>query len=333
MKDLKLIKQKIIQAKEIVIASHINPDGDSIGSLLSLGLGLEKLGKRVYMISIDGVPKRYALLPGSRRIKKGINKPVDLAIAVDCSNKELLGKAYAIFEKAKDILEIDHHEFRRPFGNLSFIDNNAAAVGELIYMLLEGLKVTINKDIAQNILTSVIVETNSFRLPNVRPITFEICRKLMQRGVDFYKLVDMVFWSTTKESAILSGICLSRCKFINGSNLVWSKVRKKDFQRLKAKDEDVDVVADEMRSIQGVRIAIFFREKSKKYLRVSLRSKGKINVASIAEQYNGGGHFDVAGCIIPNSKKVMDELLESAKELLSSRQARGGLKNGRYAKN
>lgn len=263
MENFKLVKEKILKAKEIIVAGHINPDGDSIGSLLSLGLGLEKLGKRVYMVSVDGVPKRYVLLPGANRIIKKIDKSCDLAIAVDCSNKEILGETFKAFRKAKDILEIDHHDFRRPFGNIHFIDHKAAAVGELIYEILKELKIDITKDIAQNLLTSIIVETDSFSLPNVRFLTFEVCAELIKQGVDFYKLIDMVFWSKTKESAILSGICMTRCKFLKNNRIVWSMITRKDFDKIGGKDEDVDPVSDQMRSIKDVKIAILFREKEK----------------------------------------------------------------------
>jgi len=320
MLDFRRVKQKIVKAKNIIIAGHINPDGDSIGSLLSLGLGIEKLGKKVYMVSADGVPKKYRFLPGASRIIKHTNESVDLAIAVDCSNKEVLGRAYNIFKKAKIILEIDHHEFKRPFGNLFLIDYKASAVGELVYLLLEELKINIDKQIAQNLLTSIIVETDSFRLPNVRALTFEICKELVEKGVNFYKLVDMVFWSRSKQSAVLSGVCLARSKFIDDGRLAWSVIRKKDFDRINGEDEDIDAVADEIRSIQGVEIVVLFREKNKKLLRVSLRSKGKINIAAVAEYYKGGGHFDIAGCTIPNDLKSMNELLDMASSLLHDKQ-------------
>lgn len=318
MHNLKIIKEKIFNAQDIIIAGHLNPDGDSIGSLLSLGLGIKKLKKRVYMVCSDELPKNYNFLPGANLIIKRIHKPADLAIAVDCSNKEILGQTYTIFKKAHDILEIDHHEFRRPFGNLRFIDSNAAAVGELIYVLLNKLHIAITKDIAYNLLTSIVVETNSFRLPHVRPFTFEICIELMKLGADFYKLSDMVFWSKSKESVIISGICLSRCKFLKNNRIAWSIVRQKDFNMVKSKDADVDAVADEMRSIKGVEIAVLFREKENNFLRVSLRSKGKINVARIAEYFQGGGHFDIAGCTIPNNQKSMQELLSLASNLLNA---------------
>jgi len=319
MLNFKQAKQIVTNAREIVVASHINPDGDSIGSLLSLGLGLEKLGKRLHFISADGVPKRYSRLPAAYRIKDSLNKSVDLAIAVDCSNKEILGSAWEIFGRAKTIMEIDHHEFRRPFGKISFIDKKAAAVGELVYKLLGELNVSIDKEIAQNLLTSIIVETDSFRLPAVSAFTFEICYRLMKRGVDFYKLSDMVYWSKTKEAIILSGLALARCKFMQRGRIAWSIVHREDFDLVKGKDEDVDTVADELRSIQGVEIVVLFRQTNKEHIRVSLRSKGRINVAGIAEHYGGGGHFDVAGCSIPNSPASMRELLKIASRLLEAR--------------
>jgi phosphoesterase RecJ-like protein len=316
MHNIKQAKEKILEAKSIAISGHINPDGDSIGSLLSLGLGIEQLGKKVYMVSCDGVPQVYRFLPSAGRIVRKIRETPDLAISVDCSTKEILGKNFAVFKKAKSILEIDHHEFRKPFGELRVVDYKASAVGELIYKLLKELDVVITKDIAQNILTSIIVETNSFRVPTIRAFTFEVCSRLMQVGIDLYKLAESVFWSRTKESVVLLGVCLARCKFISNGKIVWSIVRRSDMLKVKGKDEDADSIITDMNSIKGVKIAILFREKDKKTLRVSLRSKGKVNVGKLAESYGGGGHFDAAGCLVLNSKATIGEFLNSAKSLL-----------------
>ncbi|MDD5495855.1 MAG: bifunctional oligoribonuclease/PAP phosphatase NrnA [Candidatus Omnitrophica bacterium] len=316
MKSFEQAKKKIMGARTILISGHLNPDGDSIGSILSLGLGLERMGKRVYTVSYDGVPKRYRILPGARRIAKRTDKIPDLAIALDCGTSKLLGPTFELFKKAGSILEIDHHQFRTPFGDASLIDNKAAAVGELVYLLLKDLGVEITKDIAQNILTSIIVETSSFRLPNIRHLTFEICAQLMKKDVNFYKLVDTVFWSKSKEASTLMGLCLSRCKFSDNGKLAWSIVRRGDFKAVGGKDEDVDPVVDEIRAVKDVRIALLFRERKNNLLRVSLRSKGKINIASIAEKYGGGGHFDSAGCYIPHKERYIKSVLRSARALL-----------------
>ncbi len=317
-RDIDLFLDHVSKARDIVISSHVNPDGDSIGSLLALGLGLESLGKRVYMLSPDGVPRKYRDLPGASRITKsaGKIKKTDLAIAVDCSNKEILGSGFRAFERSRTIVEIDHHDFRRPFGDICLLDTKAAAVGEMIYGLLGRMGIAITKDIAYNLMTSILIETNSFRLPNVRPDTFEICADLVRTGVDFYNLTETIFWSRSKESIILSGICMARCKFLSGGRIVWSIIKKEDFDAIGGRDEDVDSVADEMRSIRGVKIAVLFRGKDGSGLRVSMRSKNKINVAAIAEHYHGGGHYDVAGCTIPADKGSISSLLERAKALL-----------------
>ena len=173
------------------------------------------------------------------------------------------------------------------------------------------------KEIAENLLTSIIVETNSFRLPATSYFTFKLCSDLAKTGVDFADLTKGVYWAKTKESAILSGICLSRCRFLRDSRIAWSLARQRDFRTVKGKDYDIDAVASEMCAIEGVEIAVLFREKSKRTLRVSLRSKGRINVAGVAEKYNGGGHSDIAGCYIPNNKKSMRELLSFADAALA----------------
>lgn len=316
MNGLERAANAIKKAETIAIASHINPDGDSIGSLLSLGEGVKRLGKKVHMISYNGVPRRYRSLPGAGKIKRNIRKKVDLAISVDCNSPEIIGPPFRVFKKAKDILAIDHHEIREPFEDIAFIDEKAAAVGEMVYALLKKLKVTVDKRIAENILTSLIVETGSFRLPNVSPFTFKLCSELVKTGVDYYKLVDAIFWSASREETILSGICMARSTFIKRGRLVWTIARKKDFRRVHGKDEDVDALADELRAIRGVEIVVFFREKSKEDLRVSLRSKKDINIALLAKEYGGGGHSDVAGCIIPNTPLAMKKLIKRAAKFL-----------------
>jgi phosphoesterase RecJ-like protein len=304
------------EAGSIAVSGHINPDGDSIGSMLALGLGLERLGKSVQMVCPDSVPHRFRSLPGSSKVVSAPTPPIDLAIAVDCGSREMLGNVFGMISSAREILEIDHHDFRRPFGTSTLIDNKAAAVGEIVYALLRRLNVGLTRPIAQNIMTSIIVETNSFRLPNVRPMTLEICADLIKHGVDFYGLVETVFWSRRSQAAMLSGICLSRCVFARGGRLAWSSISRDDFRAARGSDEDVDPVPDEMRSIDKVRVAVLFREQPDGRLRVSLRSKGRINVAGLAESYGGGGHFDVAGCTIDNDEAVVKGFLRKAGSLI-----------------
>jgi phosphoesterase RecJ-like protein len=310
------VTKVILEAKAIAIFCHINPDGDCIGSLLALGLALRRMGKRVFMISPDGLPHKYRTLPGAGLVKRRVSAKIDLAITVDCNNKVMLGEAFEDVRKADVVLEIDHHEFRRPFGDIVLVDTQAGAVGEIIFLLLKKLNKPIAKDIAYNILVSIIVETGSFRFPSYRPLTFRICAELTQKGIDFFRLSELIYWSKTREELLLSGLCLSRCKFIKGGRLIWSIAKIEDFKRIKGKDEHIDAVADEMRAVKKVLIAILFRETANGMLRVSLRSKRKINVARLAQAFGGGGHSDVAGCIVANKPEIKESILRQAEELL-----------------
>jgi len=314
--SLKDILPGILKARTVAISGHANPDGDSIGSILALGLALEGLGKKVYMLCQDDVPLHYRSLPSADRMVKTTNKPVDLAIAVDCSIMDLLDKNIPVFKRARSILEIDHHEFRRPFGDKQFVDYEATAVGELVYMLLKKLKIKINSDIAENLLTSIIVETNLFKLPNVRPFIFAMCADLLKTGLSFSRLVDKIYGPKTKEAMILAAICLLRAKFLKEGRIIWSVLTRKDLNKVNGKDYDADAIANEMNSMKGVEVAVLFREKNKNVLRVGLRSKGDINIGEIAEEYMGGGHFDIAGCYISNSKKSIARILSSVEAML-----------------
>jgi phosphoesterase RecJ-like protein len=228
----------------------------------------------------------------------------------------MTGKNVEVFERARWVIEIDHHRSRTPFGDVLLIDADAACAGELVYELLLELDVPITSDIAQNILTSLLVETNSFRLPGIRPRTFELCSELLKSGVDFYKLAESVYWVTTKETALLTGISLSRCCFSPTGEIAWTVLSRADFKKTGASDSDADSVSEKIRSIQGVKIAILFREKNSREWRVSLRSKDGINLTSLAEQFGGGGHISAAGCTIPKKQKTLCLLLKSAEELL-----------------
>jgi bifunctional oligoribonuclease and PAP phosphatase NrnA len=317
MEGFKKIRQSILRAKNIAISGHINPDGDSIGSLLALGLALDSLGKSVYLLCQGNIPEHYRFLPGVDRIISTTNKKIDLAIAVDCSTIELLGKNVSVFKKAKAVLEIDHHEFRKPFGDIHLVDHEAAAVGELVYLLLKKLHVAITREIGENLLTSLIVETNLFKLANVRPSTFTACGELLKTGIAFSRLANKVYGPKTRAAMMLSAICLLRAKSLKKGRIIWSVIRDNDLARVGGKDYDIDMIASEMYFMKGVRVAVLFREKNKDTLRVSLRSNGDINIGKVAQEYGGGGHFDIAGCYIPNNRKSIMRILSSVEDVLN----------------
>ncbi len=315
-RELKAAASLIRKSKSVIITCHVNPDGDSIGSLLALGMGLKKLGKKVILLSCDGVPAKYRNLPRASLIRRSFTEPQDLAIAVDCADPRQLGSSKEVILKSSNVLEIDHHLYRKPFGNFRLVKEDMASVGEIIYLLLKELKVAINKEIAENILTSIIVETLSFQLNKVNRLTFSICENLLATKADFYKISQRHYWAESVNSLRLSGLCFYRMKTLKKGALVWSIIFEKDFKKFSASTEDVDSVADKMLSIRGTKVSLLFREAEEGSLRVNLRSKGRIDIGKLAFKYNGGGHFDVASCFLPDKNSALKQFLKEAQALI-----------------
>ena len=314
--DLKRAAECIRKAKTILIAGHINPDGDTIGSLLALGQGLSRINKDVVMVSQDGVPDRYRNLPEAHRVLTEYHQGRDLAIAVDCGAVELLGTTQEAFGLSRQVLQIDHHEVGNQFGDLLLIDSTLPAVGEGIYHLLKTLGVEIDGNIAKCLLTSIVVETNSFRLPNVTDGTFQICAELLTKGINFSEFVQEIFWKKDATACRLFGLSLSRVVLDCGGKLAWSVIRQDDFRDMEGKESDVDDVTDAIRTIEGVWVSVFFRELKNGQYRVSMRSKGPVNVAHIAEKFGGGGHWDAAGCKLSSGDRALETLLAEVAAVL-----------------
>jgi len=310
--NIKKTVDAIHKAKRILVASHVNPDGDTIGCLLALGLALMQMGKKVTLLSQDGIPSRFQFLPGSELILSETKEIAEVAIAVDCGSLAQLGALKKMFFKAKTTVQIDHHDFGEAFGKIQVMEGEASAVGEIVYELIKALKVELTPGIATCLLTSIIIDTGSFRFSNIRAKTFDICGDLIRQGVDLQHLIEESYWKRSAASAKLSGFCLMRTELSESCELAWSTVYQKDFERFKAKLADADSVADDLRSIEGVKIAVLFRETPAGHFRASLRSRHGIHIAKVARNFGGGGHHNSAGCMVKSSRdqrRLLDQLL------------------------
>ena len=306
----------IRKSRKIILACHMNPDGDAIGSLLALGQGLKRLRKSVELLCPDPVPQRYLSLPGAKGIKQSYQGKADLAISVDCGSIIQLSQLEHAFEKSERIIEIDHHIYRTRFGDIQLVDRHVCSVGEIIYQLLLLLNVKLDKYIGECLMISTLVETSSFSRQDIKMSTFDFCSRLMQLGIDFQKVSERYYWRRKLSSLKLSGLCFTRLAMRANQELVWSIVDKEDFKRFKGDQADVDSVPDEMLMIENVRVAILFREIDDNRLRVSLRSRGNINIGYLASLYGGGGHLDVAGCRIHKNEKTIEKFINQACQLI-----------------
>ena len=300
----------------------MHADGDCLGSLSALGLTLIGMKKKVFLYSPGRVPHRYAFLPLHDRINEGrLRRSFDLAISVDCGDKHRLGHIYEdVFTKSRNIVEIDHHATRTDFGDIQLVDYDACSAGQIVYNLIRRLGVKMDKEIALGLLVSLIVETGSFRFPSVNAGTFKICSDLLKTGVNFNAITNACFWIKTASEVQLTGLCMTRIKFRLGGKIAYSSISQKDFRRFNGKDENIDAAADEIRAIKNIKAVVLFREFSPDAIRVSLRSKNSIDVGKVAKLFNGGGHYDVAGCYIQNNQRSKSTLL---------REVENAVKNGR----
>jgi phosphoesterase RecJ-like protein len=295
------------------ITSHVRPDGDALGSELALMLILEALDKHAVVTNRDPVPERYRFLPASDRvcIAEEIEDKYDAVFVLECGTVERTGirELDRLF-----LVNIDHHHSTKPYATLNWIDENACAVGEMVYRLAKALGVAITRDMATNIYTAVLTDTGSFQFSSTTAETFRMAADLAASGADAAGVARRVFYSNpiTKLNSMM--VMLNRMKVDCGGRLVWTAVTREDMSRHNCFEEDVEGLVNFPLTISGVDVAIFFRELEDGSFRVSLRSKNSIDVCAVATEFGGGGHRNASGCTLVGP-------LESARDLVVSRVA------------
>lgn len=309
--------------KSFLIVGHINPEGDAIGSALALALGLKKIGKKdVTVLGRDGVPESLRFLPSARSIRqKPPRKKFDVLLIVDCNTMERTGFTEL---KAKHAVIIDHHIPPDNAGKsdlyrkleASVIDPGAAATGILIYKLLSALKISIDKNIAENLYTALLVDTGGFRYSNTSPEALKIACHLIQAGARPWDIAKELYESIPFRSMKLLGLSLSTLDRKDG--IAWINTTADMFKKTGATAEDSEDFVDFPRKVKAIEVAVFFREDAKNVFKLSLRSKGKVNVEKIAKSFGGGGHFAAAGCKIKGPlREVQDKVFKAVKKSIN----------------
>ena len=295
-KQLEQAAQAIRNANSLVVACHIRPDADALGSLLGLKLGLERLGKRVEALSVDGVPALYRFLPGWDTVRKNATGPWDVGIGLDCDGSDRMGPLEPLILAQPVVIDIDHHTGPDPFGKVQLVDRTAAATGELVYELLITLGVEIDAEIAVNLLAAILTDTGSFRFKNVTPNTLRVAAELVAAGASPADIYDAVYGSRPFAASRLLGALLSNLSRTPDGTVVWAALSQADFKEYGLDTSATEGFVDQVRMVEGSEVAVFFREEPDGEIRVSLRSRGHVNVAAVAEEFGGGGHVPAAGC-------------------------------------
>ncbi len=317
MNKLSSIANALFNAEKIIISGHVAPDGDSIGSTLALGLALEKLGKQVTMTCPDGLPEKYAFLPGAERLQCGLpSGSYDTFVVLDCSAPDRIGENLEpLLNKNLKVVVIDHHVGNECFADISYIDSRAAATGEIVYDLLQLMQIDLDLDMAVNLYTAIVTDTGSFRYDATTADTHRRVAELVDIGVPVAKVSKLIFEQRplvaykVLEKA-LSTLSLSAC-----GRVAWIAVDYATRKSLAVTDEHTDNLVDYPRNIKGVEVALFFKEVEPGLVKVSMRSNYFVDVNKLAAEFNGGGHLRASGCTVKGDlKQVIIEVVQKAVE-------------------
>lgn len=295
---LENIKRALKSAKTALVVAHIDPDGDCIGSMLALGIMLEKLEISTVLYCEDGVPGIYRFLAGAEKVKKSLpsSEHFHVAFAVDSSDLDRLGKNINLKECSKLIINIDHHPDNALFGNINYTSPRSSTA-ELIYRLCKHLKIKVDYKIAECLYVALITDTGNFRYETTSVETFAMAADLLRAGVKTHALTTKVYDNKSIASLRICSAALMNLEISPDRRIAWAAVTEEMIKNTGAKGEDLIGLVDRIRSVEGIEVAILFREEGKK-IKINFRSKEKINVSEIAARFGGGGHHKAAGAIV-----------------------------------
>jgi phosphoesterase RecJ-like protein len=294
---LKQAAEALRKAERVVLASHVNPDGDTLGSALALAHALRAMGKTAVPLSHDGVPEILRWMPGTEWVERDTAaRDFDLAVVCDTGTTDRIGRARPVVECAPASICVDHHVSEGDFGQIRVVDSRAAATVELVYALLRELRAPFTKAIADCLLCALITDTGSFRYMNVTPNTFRIAGALMRCGACPAAISELVFENRSLASVKLLGRALDSLKVSADGAVAWAHIRARDFEELGATDEETEGIVNHVRAIDTVKIGVLFREIPGKRVRISMRARDGQDVSEVAHLFGGGGHRLAAGC-------------------------------------
>ncbi len=316
MTSLDEILKEIKEAKDIVILTHENPDGDAIGSSLALYQALKKMDKDVELI-IPKYSRLFTCLPEIEKVKaEGTKKDYDLAIAVDTASIKQLNGWANYFEDAKYRIVIDHHSSNSMYGDLNYVDLSSPACAQVMYVLFRYYNWEITQEVGTCLMGGIITDTGGFQYSGVSKETFEIASSLISQGVNVSKLYKQLLSTNTKTSFELRKIALNRLEFLEDGKIAYTYITKKDEKKVKAETGDYEGLVNEGRNIEGVEVSIFLHEIDNGY-RVSLRANEYVNVSDVCLMFGGGGHVRAAGVTMQGTpKQIKDKLVKEIKRQL-----------------
>ncbi len=311
------IAETLKAGDRVVIASHVNPEADAIGSSMALGMALEALGKEIYVYNASGTPRNLKSFPGAGGISTQLPswKP-DILLVVDCGDFDRIGReAVEALSNTPIIINVDHHSTNDGFGHLKWVEPQSSSTGEMAVHLIEELGVKFTPEMATWILAAIVADTGSFQFSNAGPDTFCTAGKMVGLGARPEEVARGLFGNLPEGNLKLLAMVLATLEIDRKLKVALTRVTLDMFRDTGAGSDAVEGFVEYARALEGVEVAALFRENESGGYKVSLRSKGAADVAAVAHAFGGGGHEQAAGYTMEgNFDHVKQKLLEALKD-------------------
>jgi phosphoesterase RecJ-like protein len=291
------IPQLLRNQDRFVVVTHVNPDGDAVGSLLGMYLALREMGKKVWPLADRPFPGTYDFLPGASDLitdPKIVDSP-NWILTLDVAEEYRIAGDISGFRDKARVINIDHHPTNPAFGDINFIVPKATSTAEVVHQILKEAGYSISANVGKCLYTGLITDTGGFRFAGVNSHTLQMAAEMLAPGLDSYDITRHLFEEHPISRLHLERIMLDRAEILFDGRLIISTLRKSDFDQIGADLSDSENMVNRLREFRGVHAAVLITEMDEDLIRVSLRAKGSVDVAKIAKVLGGGGHKSAAG--------------------------------------
>lgn len=308
------IIQAINEAENIAIISHINPDGDTVGSSLAIFKALKMYGKKPYIFCDNEITGKISVLAGVENYNTEKLNKYDLSIAVDCADIDRMGECVLEFKKGKRTMVIDHHKSNNKYGDINLVEYTAAATAQIMTKILDEMHL-LDDEIAQLLYSGLVTDSGGFTFSSVTPETMQVASMLLKYDFKAYEICEHFLKKTTMQVFKLKSRVLNKAKFYDDGTIGIITFSQTDFDETQTNSSNTDGIINNIINIEGVRVAVSVSYTGNMSYKVSFRTGEDVDSSKLAMVFGGGGHKNAAGCRISGFyEDVIDKILKAVRD-------------------
>lgn len=315
--ELAQLNDIIKSSKNILLTSHVNPDGDTLGSMCGLyALIKQNFKKQCDMLAVSKISKMYEHVPNIKKVKQldeyDLSREYDLVINLDVAAIDRICDGKILFNRAKKTINIDHHETNCGYANFNHIEPYASSTAEVVYGIAKELKWKIDLDASNSLYVGILTDTGSFRFDNTTKRAHVFAAEMVEVGVKPSEVYKQVYESNPKKMVMFQAYCINKAEFTDDDKIAYTTVYKKDMEKFSASEDFTEGLTEKLRAIVSTEVAFVAKEMNNGWTKISMRSKTK-DIAQVCKKFDGGGHKLAAGCTIKSGinesiQKILDEI-------------------------